>query len=345
MKKLELVLTQAWQKNAAWLKVLTPLSGLYSVVTHARKSLYHSGKCPIYRAAVPVLVIGNITVGGSGKTPFIITLTKILLKQGINVAVISRGYGGDSTQMPKLVTPTSTPNEVGDEPCLIAQSLHSDGLFLPMAVAPNRGQAIDLLLQNFPETTLIISDDGLQHYALHRDEEWIVVDVARGFGNGKLLPQGFLREPIDRLQDALVIYHDKDMTKYPTKAMAMSLTAGRIEPLMGNHKSPVPSAGTYVHAVSGIGYPKRFFDTLSDQGFLVIPHPFGDHHNFRLEDLVDLINHPIIVTSKDAVKLRHLATQTAHDIFNHIWVLPVEMVLSDGIMEQINHLIVKYQLN
>lgn len=135
------------------------------------------------------------------------------------------------------------------------------------------------------------------------------------------------------------------MTKYPNEAMAMSLTAGRIEPLMDNHKSPVPSAGTYVHAVSGIGYPKRFFDTLSDQGFLVIPHPFGDHHNFRLEDLVDLINHPIIVTSKDAVKLRHLATQTAHDIFNHIWVLPVEMVLSDGIIEQINHLIVKYQLN
>ena len=191
MKKLELALTQAWQKNAAWLKLLTPLSGLYGMVMHARKSLYHSGKCPIYRAAVPVLVIGNITVGGSGKTPFIIALTKILRKQGISVAVISRGYGGDSTQMPKLVTPTSTPNEVGDEPCLIAQTLHSDGFFLPMAVAPNRGQAIDLLLQNFPETTLIISDDGLQHYALHRDEEWIVVDVARGFGNGKLLPQGF----------------------------------------------------------------------------------------------------------------------------------------------------------
>ena len=99
------------------------------MVMHARKSLYHSGKCPIYRAAVPVLVIGNITVGGSGKTPFIIALTKILRKQGISVAVISRGYGGDSTQMPKLVTPTSTPNEVGDEPCLIAQSLYSDGFF------------------------------------------------------------------------------------------------------------------------------------------------------------------------------------------------------------------------
>ena len=345
MNKLELMLTQAWQNNAPWLKVLTPLSGLYSAVTHARKSLYDSGKFPMYRAPVPVLVIGNITVGGSGKTPLIIALTKILLKRGVSVAVISRGYGGDTAQMPKLVTPSCTPSEVGDEPCLIVQSLHSGGLHLPMAVAPDRGQAIDLLLQNFPETTLIISDDGLQHYALHRDEEWIVVDAVRGFGNGKLLPQGFLREPIDRLQGALVIYHDKDTASYPDDAMTMSLRAGRIEPLMGTAKSPAPSAGTRVHAVSGIGYPKRFFDTLSDKGFLVSPHAFGDHHDFRVEDLVDLTDYPIIVTSKDAVKLRHLAAQTTHDIFDQIWVLPVEAVLSCAVFDQIDRLIANYQLN
>lgn len=350
-KKAELILTQAWQNNSPILRLLAPLSCIYGVVTYIRKQCYQIGLCASYRAPVPVLVIGNITVGGSGKTPLIIALVKILMARGIQVGVISRGYGVDSGKnsgsnslvMSRLVLEDSLPEEVGDEPCLISQALSADGYTLPMAIGANRAKSIKLLLQTFPKTALIISDDGLQHYALHRDEEWIVVDKMRGFGNAKLLPQGFLREPVSRLIGATVIYHHQTLGHCPKEQMAMALQAGEIEPLLTDNPRLIPHQ-TRVYAVSGIGYPKRFFDTLACLGFDVVPYPFGDHHRFTLADLQSLTDLPIITTAKDAVKLRVLANKTPDKIFDNIWVLPVQAKLSCALIEALNQLIDKYQL-
>ena len=334
---LETTITRAWQRQAAWLWFLLPLSWLHAAILHVRQWLYKSGIKKSYRAPVPVMVIGNITVGGSGKTPLIIRLVQHLQQQGIEVGVISRGYGGDTSAMPALVTPSSKPDKVGDEPCLIVGMTG-----VPMAVCPNREQAIITLLNAAPKTQLIIADDGLQHYALARDIEWIVVDSARGFGNRQLLPTGFLREPLSRLKGAVVMQHhkpDAPPNKDLDTALSMYLQPDALQPLivLDNTTLSPPQARDTVHAVSGIGYPQRFFDTLSDLGFAILAHPYPDHHPFRLEELLAYDTHPIVVTAKDAIKIRPLllaaldSAPTDSHIYalaQRLWVLPVNAVLS-----------------
>lgn len=314
------------------LATLAPLSALYGVVGRVRKSLYDNDKLAKYHAPIPVMVVGNITVGGSGKTPLIIALVKYLQDKGVNVGVISRGYGRADSR-PAMVCADSTPKDVGDEPCLIVQNTN-----VPMAVGANRGQVIDLLIQNHPTLQLIISDDGLQHYALHRDVEWIVVDGVRGFGNGKLFPQGFLREPLDRLNGATVIYHDARAERYADDTLLMHLAPSQPVPLLGGKKSLSPQR---VYGVSGIGYPARFFKTLTDLGFDVVERSFGDHHDFALDELTDLADLPIIMTSKDAVKIRELAKRSPHAIFDNVWILPVQAVLSDGVYGEMDRVLGK----
>lgn len=347
MIKAELALTKAWQNQSKALMALAPLSALYGAITHIRRTLYQSGAFKSYKAPVPVLVIGNITVGGSGKTPLIIALLKILISHNAQIGVISRGYGGDVDAMPRLVLLDSTPDQVGDEPCLIVQSIHAaTAKHVPMVVGANRQAAIELLLSHHPNIRLIISDDGLQHYALHRDLEWIVVDAIRGFGNQKLLPQGFLREPVSRLNGATVIYHDTADADYPNEALVMSLQPSSLEPLLMDQDHRPPHSGDAVYAVSGIGYPERFFLTVRSLGFHALPKPFGDHHDFQLEDLLPFENLPIIVTAKDAVKLRALAVQypTHSTLFQRIWVLPVEARFNDALLAAIDELMLRYQI-
>ncbi|WP_323842477.1 MULTISPECIES: tetraacyldisaccharide 4'-kinase [unclassified Moraxella] len=327
MNQIELLINKAWEKNSPMLTALAPLSALYGMAARVHQSLYDGGRLTKYHAPVPVMVIGNITVGGSGKTPLIIALVKYLQSKKINVGVVSRGYGR-SDKVPAIVKADSKPTKVGDEPCLIVSETA-----VPMAVGVNRGQAIDLLIQNYPNLQLIISDDGLQHHALYRDAEWIVVDGVRGFGNGKLFPQGFLRESIKRLDGATVIYHDNRADCYDDNALLMHLMPGTPTPLLSSDRTLHPQQ---VYAVSGIGYPVRFFKTLADLGFAVVEKPFGDHHNFTLDDLMELADLPIIVTSKDAVKLRELAKTLPHIIFDNIWVLPVQAVLSKSIYDEMD---------
>lgn len=370
--KLETVITDAWERRAAWLWLLLPLSWLYGLIVLLRRQAYKMGLLSSYKAPVPVMVIGNITVGGSGKTPLIITLVNYLQQRKVKVGVISRGYGGDSEQMPAIVTKSSLPSIVGDEPCLIVNMTA-----VPMAVCPDRKQAITTLLDAHPDLQLIIADDGLQHYALQRDIEWIVVDVARGFGNKQLLPTGFLREPITRLNEAVVVYHQKptSVTKsnaqfnnidfdaiefdnidtqlnheLSAKHLSMILQPDSLQPLIKLPEAkPVdePKPNSMVHAVSGIGYPQRFFATLTTLGFEIIAHPYPDHHDFSLSELLQYTEHPIIVTSKDAVKIRALliemntsnndkdtplsiATNDYQALINRLWVLPVTAVLSEN---------------
>ena len=347
---IETTMTRAWQRQAAWLWLLLPVSWLYGFITMLRRQAYKIGLFASYRPPIPVMVIGNITVGGSGKTPLIIELVTHLQKKGIKVGVISRGYGGDSSQMPALVHADSLPSIVGDEPSLIVNMTGA-----AMAVCPNREQAITTLLKAYPDLQLIIADDGLQHYALQRDIEWIVVDASRGFGNQQLLPTGFLREPISRLQGANVVYHEKaDMTatddnkQAQSTRLTMHLQAEKLQPLWSSTaeldssivteaKMPVPNSR--VHAVSGIGYPQRFFDTLASLGFDVVGRPYPDHYDFSLDELLQYTEQPIIVTSKDAVKIRALLidatsrqplSEEYQELANRLWVLPVTAVLSDS---------------
>lgn len=348
---IETTVTRAWQRQAVWLWLLLPISWLYGLITMLRRQAYKIGLLSSHRAPIPVMVIGNISVGGSGKTPLIIALVSYLQKKGVKVGVISRGYGGDTSQMPALVSATSLPHIVGDEPCLIA---HTTGA--AMAVCPNRQQAIATLLKAEPNLQLIIADDGLQHYALQRDIEWIVVDAARGFGNKQLLPTGFLREPMSRLEGANVIYHEKpstDLTRtsrsgnkiQSTDRLTMHLQPAELQRLWNPTSSATqlnsvkPTNNSRVHAVSGIGYPQRFFDTLESIGFEVIGHPYPDHYDFSLAKLLQYGDYPIIVTSKDAVKISALladytATQALSDeyveLVSRLWVLPVTAVLSEN---------------
>lgn len=361
---IETAITRAWQRKAAWLWLLLPISWLYGLLTLLRRQAYKAGLFASYRAPVPIMVIGNITVGGSGKTPLIITLVSYLQQQGIKVGVISRGYGGDSSQMPALVTKDSLPSTVGDEPCLIVNVTA-----VPMAVCPNREQAITTLLNAYPDLQLIIADDGLQHYALQRDIEWIVVDVARGFGNQQLLPTGFLREPMARLTDAIVIYHEKpevvsalNNNENLAQRLTMQLQPSSLYSLLSDDDihdldiltsssdAVVPMQGS-VHAVSGIGYPQRFFATLRTLGFDVIEHPYPDHYDFSLLELRQYTEHPIIVTTKDAVKIRTLLLAELNKInsikpdelinddikalVNRLWVLPVTAELSDACYQKL----------
>ena len=356
---LETKITQAWQRQALWLWLLLPVSWLYGLIISIRQQAYKLGLAKSYRAPIPIMVIGNITVGGSGKTPLIMALVDYLQQHKVPVGVISRGYGGDSAQMPALVTTDSLPSVVGDEPSLIVAMTG-----VPMAVCPNRQQAITTLIQAHPDLQLIIADDGLQHYALQRDIEWIVVDVARGFGNNQLLPTGFLREPMSRLDQATVIYHknmDSQLTindSQSTKRLTMHLQPDSLQALWSSDANGLcatsqaarfkPLSGSQVHGISGIGYPQRFFATLEALGFQVSAHPYPDHYDFKLTDLLQYKYYPIVVTSKDAVKMRALVAtafdaienkQTEfngvdkaelHELVARLWVLPVSAELSDA---------------
>lgn len=305
---------QAWANQSAWLYLLMPFSWLYAAIHWLKVFLYRQGIFKSYRAAVPVMVIGNITVGGSGKTPLIIELVHFLQQAcGLKVGVISRGYGGEGP-FPQLVTPDSATQYVGDEPVLIVNATHA-----PMAVGPHRGAAIDLLIKQYA-LDLILSDDGLQHLALQRDLEWIVVDIERGFGNQQLLPTGFLREPVSRLDRSTVIEHGIASTSL----LNMHLYASELLPAHVENHAAQPIAGDTIHAVAGIGYPRRFFDSLRQLGFNVIEHEFADHYAYAPVDLDFADNLSIITTAKDAVKFKDFAGF----IDKNIWVLPVQAKLS-----------------
>ncbi|KAF1027728.1 MAG: Tetraacyldisaccharide 4'-kinase [Acinetobacter bereziniae] len=316
----------AWNKQSKWLIVLRPLSWLYQLGFSINKKLYQFGIKESYLAPVPVMIIGNITVGGSGKTPLLIQLVKYLQINQVHVGVISRGYGGKGP-FPARVTLDSLPEVVGDEPCLIVQSTD-----VPMVVGSNRQASIALLLQHH-DLDLIISDDGLQHWALQRQIEWIVLDNNRGLGNKKLLPEGYLREPVSRLKQSTVIEH----AQQPQSALHMHLEVAQpylLNPFFDQSESFDPTLDYY--AVVGIGFPQRFYNTLESIGISQFQcHEFPDHYDYEIDDLQFEDANPIITTEKDAVKL--LALLKNHPEFNcEIWVVPVGAVLSEQCYQLLN---------
>lgn len=320
------IIQDAWNRQAKWLIVLRPLSWLYRLGFVLNRQLYLSGLKQGYHAPVPVMIIGNITVGGSGKTPLLIHLVKYLQGNGVRVGVISRGYGG-SGPFPAQVTLDAVPETVGDEPCLIVQSTD-----VPMIVGSNRKASIELLLQQH-DLDLIISDDGLQHWALERQIEWIVLDNNRGLGNERLLPEGYLREPIARLNQSTVIEH----AYQPKSALSMHLQVA--EPYLLNpsyDQAEIFDTSLDYYAVVGIGFPQRFYNTLESMGVYQFQcHEFPDHYDYEIQDLQFEDTNPIITTEKDAVKLLPLLKQHP-DFQREIWVVPVEAVLSSECYQVLN---------
>ncbi|MEZ2902056.1 tetraacyldisaccharide 4'-kinase [Acinetobacter terrestris] len=315
------LIQDAWNNQAKWLIVLRPLSLIYRAGFLLNKKLYQMGIKSSYQAPVPVMVIGNITVGGSGKTPLLIQLVNYLHSQNVRVGVISRGYGGKGP-FPAYVDLESVPDIVGDEPCLIVQSTG-----VPMVVGSNRQRSIEYLLSRH-QLDLIISDDGLQHLALERQIEWIVLDQNRGLGNQKLLPEGYLREPPSRLKTGTVIEHAAE----PDSALNMHLEVATPYLLNAVEGTPFNPADNF-YAVVGIGFPQRFYKTLDSMGIHQFQgHEFPDHYDYEITDLQFEDGNPIITTEKDAVKLLPLLKQNP-DFKREIWVVPVEAVLSPGCYE------------
>jgi tetraacyldisaccharide 4'-kinase len=263
-----------------------------------------------------IVVVGNITVGGSGKTPLVIRLCRILREAGLSPGVISRGYGGQERGL-RLVSPASDPGVVGDEPLLIAQRSG-----VPVIVSADRCAAARALLKK--GIRVIVSDDGLQHYRLPRTLEICVIDGSRGLGNGRLLPAGPLREPIGRLEDIdhIVINGDADFLPSDLAVSHMALVGGLLCSLDGGQNWRLAQfGGCRVNAVAGIGNPGRFFDLLRHARIKVIEHAFPDHHAFQRSDFDGMARDlPILMTEKDAVKCRHLGLENA-------WFLSVDAVL------------------
>jgi tetraacyldisaccharide 4'-kinase len=283
---LRTALPRAWAKQSGWLVWLLPLSLLYAWITCLQRTLYRFNIKKAYTSPVPVMVIGNITVGGSGKTPLLIELVRYLMEeQHLNVGVISRGYGGNQSMFPHLVQANDMAKDVGDEPLLIVQKTG-----VTLAVGANRQDAIESLLLDATAKgkplDIILSDDGLQHLALNRQLEWIVLDVDRGLGSGWLLPAGFLRESPERLETTTVIEHGQEQMDDDLSPYRMHLVAGDLEPLnLTSNQFLAPQSPQQVHAVAGIGNPSRFFTSLRDLGFDVIEHPFADHHSYQIADI------------------------------------------------------------
>ena len=294
-----------WQQRGAFALLLLPLTALFAAVAALRRAAWRHGLIKAQHPGVPVIIVGNISAGGTGKTPLTLWLAQFLQQQGKYPGIISRGYGAPATN-PRVVTTDGKPEDYGDEPCLMAQRAGC-----PVWVGTDRVAVARALLEAHPRTDVILSDDGLQHYRLARDFEIAVIDGARGLGNGWLLPSGPLREPSARLNDVdAVVINGRDETRAWPQALAMQLDGNRFRNLL--HPEQTVSSehfrGKRVHAIAGIGNPQRFFAQLGRLGLSCMPRAFADHHAYTAQDLAFAGNDEIVMTEKDAVKCAAFAT-------------------------------------
>jgi len=299
-----------WEKRSLLAVLLSPLSGLFCGLVWLRRGLYRIGILRQRRLPVPVIVVGNITTGGTGKTPLVIAVVNILKEAGFRPGIISRGYGGKASSWPQQVRPDADPVMVGDEPVIIARRTGS-----PMAVGPNRVKAAREMLKHY-NCDVIVSDDGLQHYALARDVEVAVVDGQRRFGNRWCLPAGPLREPVSRLNQVdLIVTNgtpvgDEYQMDYVGRQWINVADAKQVTEMDR-------FAGKKVHAIAGVGNPQRFFNMLREEGMEVIEHTFPDHYIFKPEDFAFDETLPVLMTEKDAVKCERLG-------LNDAWYVPIQ---------------------
>lgn len=314
-----------WQTVTPVSTLLYPLSLVFGAAAAARRAVYAAGIAPMTRLPVPVIVVGNITVGGTGKTPLVLWLAALLRARGRTPGIVCRGYGGSSSS-PQRISAGSDPLACGDEAVLLAQRSGCE-----VWAGADRVAAAQALLAAPSSCDVVISDDGLQHYALARDVEIGVVDAVRGFGNGWLLPAGPLREPPSRLArvDAVALTSSERDSYHPSVAgiphgalfCPMRLAGREFRNLRdpAQRAGPEHFRGKRVHAVAGIGDPQRFFRHLHGMGLEFTAHAYPDHHPFTAPDLEYAAVDAVLMTEKDAVKCRRFARDTH-------WELPVEAV-------------------
>jgi tetraacyldisaccharide 4'-kinase len=311
MPSLAEVLNGIWYGKSPLRFALMPVSAAYVGLARLRRTAYRRGWRATVQTPVPVIVVGNVSVGGTGKTPFVIWLADQLKQRGRKVGIVTRGYRGKGSEWPRAVTAQSDPREVGDEPVLLARRTGC-----PVVAGPDRVACVEALLAN-ARVDVILSDDGLQHYRLARAFEVAVVDGARGMGNGLCLPAGPLREPVSRLQevDAIVVNggdwgHAGVFRAEAVVTKVYHLKDGALRTLESFRAEPV-------HAVAGIGNPQRFFDLLRDAKLDVEAHPLEDHAEITLDELTFDEPGAVLITEKDAVKCEHLKA-------NGVWCVVVD---------------------
>lgn len=307
MKRLEM----SWYRGGIATLPLLPLAWLFGLVIAARRFAYRAGWLTRTRVAAPVIVVGNITVGGTGKTPLVIWLAQWLAQQGWRPGIVCRGYKGKADKWPQIVTARSDPGLVGDEPVLLARRTGC-----AVAAGPDRVTAAQMAIG--AGCNILVADDGLQHYALVRDIEIAVVDGERRFGNGQLLPAGPLREPVSRLGDVdLVVANGAAQAdEYP-----MTLAGETFYRLDGAVTRPAAAFhGRRLHAIAGTGNPARFFDHLSQLGLTFVAHAFPDHHVYTIDEVRFEQDAVVVMTEKDAVKF-------PPKLDGEYWYLPVDAQL------------------
>lgn len=316
------MIERIWSGKSCLYLLLLPLSFLYGLVTVIRDMVYKIGLKRSWKAPIPVVVVGNLTAGGNGKTPVVIWLVESLTKEGYRVGVVSRGYGGKSEKYPLILDETTTTEVAGDEPVLIFHRTKS-----PVAVAPKRSDAVKALLEKFP-LDVIITDDGLQHYGLQRDYEIVVIDGQRRFGNGWWLPAGPMRERAGRLKsvNAVVVNGGEAQENEALMALEGDVACN----LVSGEKRAVTQLPAVI-AMAGIGHPPRFFTSLENKGVDVInTYAFADHQSYELKQLSRLVKNEqnLLMTEKDAVKCRAFAQP-------NWWFLPVQAQLQPTDAEKI----------
>lgn len=285
-----------------------------------RRAAYRTGILRSHRVACPLIVIGNVTVGGTGKTPFVIWMTRYLQQRGLRVGVVLRGYGGGSTQWPRDVYPDTSPAEVGDEAVLHAQRADI------VVAGPDRVAAASRAAERGAD--VILSDDGLQHYRLARDAEIAVIDAQRELGNRFLLPAGPLREPATRLRETRLIVRTARSDAVPAalvqpnEAVARVRLTHAVSLVTGERRLLSDFAAVHVHAVAGIGNPSAFFSSLRAAGLDIDAHELPDHAALTAADVVFPDAAPVLMTQKDAVKCGEFAD-------GRHWFVELELVLAD----------------
>jgi len=326
-----MTLTELWypQKNQrlrwpvkilGWL--LMPIAGLFYLLSRSRRALYRQGLLSTWRSPVPVIVVGNIAIGGTGKTPLTIALAQWLRERGHHPAIVSRGYGGTPSAQPTLVRSDTDPQQGGDEPVLMARRLN-----LPICVHPSRVAAVQKLLQTDATVDIVICDDGLQHYALARDIEIAVVDRARVHGNQRLIPAGPLRESVSRLDSVdIVVWNGEGDGEY-YRGIANELVR-----LDGGERCPLQELATkHCHAIAGIGHPQRFFRQLTAAGLEIEAHVFPDHHRYLPAELSFEDDLPVLMTEKDAIKCEKLDLD-----LSRFWYLELHAELSHSLQQKLS---------
>ena len=306
----------SWRKANILTLALWPLSLVYRVLFSLRGALYQLKILQRYRAPLPVIIVGNLTVGGTGKTPLVIYLVEELRRQGFKPGVISRGYGSNADNYPCVVSPDTPVSHSGDEPALIVRRTA-----VPMTIGADRKAAIETLIKH-ADVDIIISDDGLQHLALQRDLEICLMDDTSAYSNKCLLPAGPYREPLVRLQSVdIIVKHGLKQDNSTEFAMNLEPRPPRLVKEQSAQTSVEFDPKHAFHAVAGIGNPQRFFDTCRALNYTFTAHSFADHHVFSKRDLA-FDGMPVLMTEKDAVKCQEFADNTH-------WYLPVDAKLSE----------------